>query len=453
VIYFVCRHNKQTRPAPLFACSLWQLSPGGSYLLARPSTADQVLVRKLNTSRVLNCLRTHRPLSRAGLSTATGLNRSTVSRLIGQLLEEGLVREIGLHQSSKGRPGMLLELKPEAGCAVGVEIGVDLVSVVLTDFVAKVLWRERVSADSQDTQAAILQRAEALVQEALEVGQSRGLRHLGIGLGVPGLVDFGEGCLVFAPNLGWRDVPLREIWGRRFDLPVYVENEANAAALGEYYFGVARDVQSLIYLSAGIGLGGGIIINGRLFRGSCGCAGEVGHMTIEPGGQLCGCGKRGCWETVVGPRAIVRRVREALEGGGESLIHDLVDGDLDRIDVDLVVQAAESGDPLAKGALGEISVQLGIGIANLVNIFNPEMVVLGGALSLASPFLLPVINETVREHALARPGEIVEVSASAHGADTCVMGAVALVLDEILREPSLSPLAPRVPPALVPQLK
>ena len=323
------------------------------------------------------------------------------------------------------------------GASVGVEIGVDFISVVLTDFVAQVLWRERVASDPQDHQAAILGRAEAIVREALEVGQSRGLRRLGIGLGVPGLVDLGEGCLVFAPNLGWRDVPLREIWGRRFDVPVYVENEANAAALGEYYFGVARYVQSLIYLSAGIGLGGGIIINGRLFRGSGGCAGEVGHMTIEPGGQPCGCGKRGCWETVVGPRAIVRRVREALEGEGESLIHNLVDGDLDRIDVDLVVQAAESGDPLAKRALGEISVQLGIGIANLVNIFNPEMVVLGGALSLASPFLLPVINETVREHALARPWEIVEVAASAHGADACVMGAVALVLDEILREPLL----------------
>lgn len=160
-------------------------------------------------------------------------------------------------------------------------------------------------------------------------------------------------------------------------------------------------------------------------------------MTIDPEGDLCGCGKRGCWETVVGPRAIVRRVKQALKSDGNSLIYDLIDGDLNRVDVDTVVEAARSGDALAKTALFEVGVQLGVGIANLVNTFNPELVVLGGALSLASPFLLPVIERTVAEHALAKPCEIVKVVASAHGTDACVMGTVALVLDEILREPYL----------------
>jgi len=402
-----------------------------------PSTADQVLVRKLNTSLILERLRTRGPISRAGLSAATGLNRSTVSSVISGLLEDSLVREIGLQPSEGGRPGMLLELNPDSGCAVGVEIGVDFISVVLTDFVAQVLVRQRVSSDPQDSQATIIERAEGMVQEALDIGQSRGLKRLGIGLGVPGIVDIGEGALVFAPNFGWRDIPFGEMWGRRFDVPVYVENEANAAALGEYYFGVARHVQNLIYLSASFGLGGGILIKGRLFRGSGGYAGEVGHMIIEPGGQQCGCGKRGCWETVVGPRAIVRKVKQALESNKESLVYNLVEGDVSRIDSDVVVRAAERGDTLARRVLEEIGIQLGIGIANLVNTLNPEMVVLGGTLSLASPFLLPAIDKMVHEHALARPGEIVQVAVSAHGADACVMGAVALVLDEILREPLL----------------
>jgi predicted NBD/HSP70 family sugar kinase len=227
------------------------------------------------------------------------------------------------------------------------------------------------------------------------------------------------------------------MWTQRFDLSVFVENEANAAALGEYYFGVARNVQNLIYLSAGVGLGGGIIIKGKLFRGSGGYAGEIGHMTVDPDGELCGCGKRGCWETVVGPRAIVRRVKEALETNIESQIRALVDDDLSRIDMDVVVQAAQAGDTVARTALEQVGVQLGIGVANLVNAFNPEMVVLGGTLSLASPFLLPVIEKAIREHALALPCAGVEVAASAHGADACVMGAVALVMDDILREPLL----------------
>ena len=300
---------------------------------AQPATADQLFVRRLNTSLVMDCLRTHGPLSRAGLSAAVGLNRSTVSSVINDLLEENFVREIGLQPSERGRPGMLLELNPDGGCAVGVEIGVDFLSVVLTDFIAQVLWRQRITSNPQDEQSAIIERAEGIVQEALEIGEGRGLRLLGIGLGVPGLVDIRQGNLVFAPNLRWRNVPFRQMWTRRFDLPIFVENEANAAALGEYYSGVARDVQNLIYLSAGIGLGGGIIIKGKLFRGSGGYAGEIGHMTVDPDGELCGCGKRGCWETVVGPRAIVRRVKEALESGGKSQIRTLVKNDLNRIDV------------------------------------------------------------------------------------------------------------------------
>jgi glucokinase-like ROK family protein len=331
---------------------------------------------------------------------------------------------------------MLLELSPDGGFAVGVEIGVDFICVAVTDFVAQVLWRKRVLSDPEDPESEIVERAQTLVQEALDEGRSQGLRPLGIGLGVPGLVDMQKGRLVFAPNLQWRDVPLRRIWADRFHLPTFVENEANAAALGEYYFGVARDVESLLYLSAGVGLGGGIIVDGKLFRGSGGYAGEFGHMTVDPEGELCGCGKRGCWETVVGPQAIVNRVDRLLaDRGDESHILSLVDGDLSLVDVDIVVKAAEHRDPVATAALQDVGTQLGIGIANLVNAFNPEMVVLGGALSLASAFLLPAIEATAREHTLAEPREGVQVVCAAHGTDACVLGAVALVLDNILREP------------------
>ncbi|MCX7682206.1 MAG: ROK family protein [Anaerolineae bacterium] len=330
---------------------------------------------------------------------------------------------------------MLLELNPDGGCAVGVEIGVDFVSAVLTDFVARILWRKRVPSDPQETQDVILGRTEDIVQEALTIGREHGLPPLGIGLGVPGLVDIQQGTLVFAPNLRWYDVPLRKMWVQRFGLPVFVENEANAAALGEYYFGNARGVQHLIYLSAGFGLGGGITIKGKLFRGSNGYAGEVGHMTVDPDGELCGCGKRGCWETLVGPRAIVRRVKVALESGRQSLIPSLIENELSRINVEVVVQAASAGDLVARAALEEVGIYLGIGISNLVNAFNPEMVVLGGALSLASPFLLPVIEETVQKHTLPQPRRALTITTSAHGMDACMMGAVALVLDEILREP------------------
>ena len=403
--------------------------------MAIQATADQGLIRKLNTAVILDILRRYAPLSRAEVAARTGLNRSTVSIIVNSLIEGGFVQETDLQSSKIGRPGMLLVLNPKGGFAVGVEIGVDFISLILTDFIANVLWRQRVSSNPAEDQIRILDRASELTQEAIDVGLEQGLRPLGIGVGVPGLVDTLQGKLIFAPNLRWTNVPLRLMWSQRFDLPTFVENEANAAALGEYYFGVARGVNSFIYLSAGIGLGGGVLIDGKLFRGSSGYAGEVGHMTVDPDGDLCGCGKRGCWETKVGPRAVLRGVRKILADGAHSFINDLAAGDLESITFDMVVQAAESSDPVALKALQNVGEYLGVGVANLINIFNPELIVLGGALSLANEFLLPVIEDTVCESALKPPCENIHFEASAHGADACVMGAVALVLDDILREP------------------
>lgn len=403
--------------------------------MAIQATADQGLIRKLNTAVLLDALRRFAPLSRAELASRTGLNRSTVSIIVNNLIEEGFIQETYLQNSKVGRPGMMLELNPKGGFAIGIELGVDFISIILTDFIARVQWREQVCSDPNEDQITILDRAATLTQHALDYGLSQGLRPLGIGVGVPGLVDLRQGKLIFAPNLHWNNVPLRLIWSQHFNLPIFVENEANAAALGEYYFGAAQGVDSFIYLSAGIGLGAGIVLDGKLFRGSNGYASEVGHMTVDPNGELCGCGKRGCWETQVGPRAVLRRVRKTLESGVPSALCDLVESDLERISFESVVQTAGQGDSVALGALQEVGERLGVGVANLVNVFNPELIVLGGALNLASTILLPIVERLIRENALTPACENVRVAASAHGIDACLMGAVALVLDDILREP------------------
>lgn len=398
------------------------------------TTADQNLVRKFNTGVVLDILRRRAPLSRAELATNTGLNRSTVSSIINRLLDEGLVQETIFQSDRVGRPGMLLELNPAGGFAVGIEIGVDFISLIVTDFVANVLWRNRVASDPAEGQITILERAFSLTQQALDEGRSRRLRPLGVGLGVPGLVDSRQGVLMMAPNLGWKNTPLRLLWTQRFNLPVFVENDANASALGEYYFGAARGVNNLIYLSAGVGLGAGIVLGGKLFRGSHGYAAEVGHLVIDPQGELCGCGKRGCLETLVGPHAILSRVRETLRQGAASTLPKPV-GDLT---FEGVARAALLGDAVALEALQEAARSLGAGIAFLVNIFNPQMVVLGGVLNQAGEILLPVIEQVVADRALSIDLEDLKIITSAHGTEACVMGAATLVLDDILREPAFS---------------
>jgi glucokinase-like ROK family protein len=405
-------------------------------------TADQGLIRKLNTAVVLDTLRRFAPLSRAELAGHTGLNRSTVSSIVNSLIEEGFVQETDLQSARIGRPGMQLMINPKGGFAVGIEIGVDFISVIATDFTAQVIHRERMGACPDQTviaggdQITILGCAAGMAQKAIELGQAQGLRPLGIGIGVPGLVDLHQGKLVFAPNLQWHNVPLRLILSQQFNLPVFVENEANAAALGEYYFGAARGSNNFIYLSAGIGLGGGIMIDGKLFRGATGYASEIGHMTIDSNDEMCGCGKRGCLETHVGSRAVLQRVRRTLASGVPSMLYELAEGDPSALTFENIVQAADREDAVALAALQVVGEQLGVGVSNLVNIFNPDMIVLGGILNLASRYLLPIVSKSLMQNALQPASEIVRVLPSAHGQDACVMGAAALVLEFILNEPS-----------------
>jgi glucokinase-like ROK family protein len=243
--------------------------------------------------------------------------------------------------------------------------------------------------------------------------------------------------LLFAPNLKWRDVPLRKVLSQEFNVPVFVDNDANMAALGERYFGAAQGSEDFVYLSAGVGLGGGIVLDGQLYRGTGGYAGEIGHMTIIGDGPCCNCGNRGCWETLVSQTALINRVRKAIEAGSASRVSQLVKGRLERISIAIIVEAAEEGDKVARQALEETGTYLGIGIANLINAFNPELIIFGGVMSLASDYLLPTIEKTLKERSLTWPWRMARVMASSYGPGACVMGGVALVLHDILRRPAL----------------
>jgi glucokinase-like ROK family protein len=409
----------------------------------RYRTGDQAWVRERNLAIVLNYLwEAGRPVSRAHLVQVSGLNKSTVGSLLAQLQSWGFVKESGMSEPRPGRPGTLIDMNPEAGRLIGAEIGVGFVSVVVTDLKAGVIWCRKVEtcngreiSTTQD-QVQVLEQAEALVQEAI-LQATMGETHLfGIGLGVPGLVDHATGTLLFAPNLKWSNVPLRDMWWRHFGVPVVVENEANAAALGEWMLGVARQVDNFVYLSAGVGLGGGLMIDGKLYGGRGGFAGEVGHMTLEPDGPPCNCGNRGCWEVLVGPTAIVQRVRQAVAEGHAPKLMALCNSDLDAIRMEHVLRAAEQGEPAVLNALDKVGHYLGIGIANLINTFNPSLVVLGGVLSLAGPYILPRAQQEVNARSLAAARDGTCITVSAFKFDACVMGGAALILHEILNNPA-----------------
>lgn len=376
-------------------------------------TANHNLIRRINRSLILHQLRTAAPQSRATLAERTGLTRSTVSSLADELIAANLIHETGVGPSRGGRRGTLLALNPQGGCAIGVEMTEDAVLVMLTDFVAQPRWQQGFTLKTTDPDA-VIERTEALITEALRYNADHdAMRPLGIGLGIVGLVDAAAGVLKKATNLGWEGIPFRQRWEERFHLPVYIGNEASIATLGENYFGAAQGYSDFVYLKiARNAIGGGVFVNGALYHGTDGYAGEVGHMVIELGGPRCTCGRYGCWEAVL---------REALVFAAN---------------VVTLVEDAQQGDNEAQQVLERVIEVIAVGVANLINIFNPQMVVLGGEVGQLLAPMLPEIRRQVAPRTIIPEAQSVELVTSQITTNACALGAVALVLDDILGEPN-----------------
>lgn len=401
-------------------------------------TADHGLVRELNLSLVLRLIYNEAPLSRAQLAIRTGLNKSTVSSLVEDLLQRGLIHEAGMNSVGTGRPATLLEINPQAGCMVGVELGVDFVAVALTDFLGKILWRRQIGVDPAEAQENTLDNALALVHEARTVCDEMVLPVFGLSFSIPGTVDLDAGLVIFAPNLNWHNVPLREMFSNSTGLKVFIENDANAAALAEHLFGAAQQLRDFVFVFAGVGLGGGLFLNGQLYRGKGGYAGEIGHTAImaEPFQRPCHCGKLGCWETYANQYSIIQRVQSCLDSRGSAVISELMLEQGAPLSLEIIKQAADAGDEIALEALADAGTAMGTGFAGLVNIFNPEKIILGGSISEVGEYLLPSIRESVNKHAMTEIAVQTDVGLSAFGPDASLIGAAAVVIDDVLRNPS-----------------
>lgn len=401
-------------------------------------TGDQTLVREINLSLIMNRLLEHASLSRAGLAEVTGLNKSTVSSLVQELLDLHFVREVGLSSSGIGRPSMQIAINPQAGCIVSCEIGVDAIAALSANFGAETIWERRESRTRVTREDAFIEQVLTLITQAIDASERNGLGTLlGLAVGVPGLVSTANGTILFAPNLGWQNVPLEQILRQRFaKIPIFVENEANMAALGEYFLGAAQGFREVIYLSTGVGLGGAVVRQGRVVKGAAGFASEFGHMTMDPNGAVCACGNRGCWETQVSQSRVFTLVRDAIAHGQPSTLSDATDGDWSQLTIEMIAAAARRGDPAARTALETVGVNLGTGIASLVNAFNPDLVVLGGALSAAADVLVPVIEDVITRRALHWNRRAVQIVQAQHGANTCLMGGIAMVYQSILSKPT-----------------
>jgi len=390
---------------------------------------DRGDIRRMNAVSVLNQLRLKGLLSRANIASELGLTRATVSSIVADLLEVSLVREVDYLEGKAGRPGLLLDLNPNYGCMIAVEVDLDRISLVLANLGRETLWRVNVSVDMTVGAQVVMAQAADLVERALGRGRDVGLECFGICVALAGLVDHVSGVLAYGPTSGWEDVSLCADWESRFGVPVSVENEAHAGAIGVHHFGDLPGEKNLIYLSLGVGLAAGVFVDGELMRGVQGFAGQVGHTLFTHGGIDCGCGKRGCWVTEIGASAIVRK----LAGAGVEISKSSGDG----VDwVERVTAKAQAGDPCVLAVLDGVGRQVGSGLARLVQTFNPSLVVVGGRLGGLMSLVEPAIREAMLAETL--PYMATSLRLAVHGAgEDQLQGCLATVFDGLMKNPMI----------------
>jgi predicted NBD/HSP70 family sugar kinase len=391
--------------------------------------ADQTTVRRANLGVVMRHVAVNAPCSRARIAAETGLTRGTVSSLVAELVELDLLRAGGGNGQERrpGRPAQPLELADTA-VAVGLEVNVDSLEVSVEDLTGRVRYERRVFADNRRAASGpVLDRIARMAADAIGEMEGDGLRVVGIAVAVPGLVATASGTVLRAPNLGWTRVPIADELHARLpdvDLPIHVENEANLSALAEHWQGAARGVRSFISVFGEVGVGAGIVVDGELYRGLHGFGGEFGHITVDPDGEPCACGSRGCLETLVGQEAIARRAGLSIDSGKRTWSITAA-----------LVRRARAGDPAVLGALNDAGRWLGVGLASAVNLLDLDVVVLGGCFGPLSPWLSTEVEKALRNRVLSADWSACELRSSAIGELAAVRGAAALTLRELLAAP------------------
>lgn len=382
-------------------------------------------VRRANLGAIVGELHLHGALSRSAIGARTGLTRSAVRGLIGELVAGGLAtEERSLPLGGPGRPSPLVRPRPEGALALAIEISVDSFGVAVIGFGGTIHHRSRVDRPRGHLSL------DAIVGDVAElaaprIDQLRGDPALvGVGVAVAGIVRREDGMVRLAPNLGWRDEPLAARLGSalRLDAPVLVANEADVAGLAEYRRGAAAGADSVLHITGEVGVGGVFIIGGRPFSGAAGYAGEVGHMPVNHDGSRCGCGSVGCWETEVGEGAMLARAGYPADAGRDA--------------VSSVIGAARRGEPRAVAAVDEVGTWLGIGLAGLINVYNPAMVVLGGLFQRIHPLIAERLARALDERALRPSRETVAIVPGLLGVDAPLIGAAELALEPLLSNPA-----------------
>jgi glucokinase-like ROK family protein len=395
------------------------------------SSNNQVKVH--NIQAILLTLLREKQYSRVELAKKLSLSNTTITNLTTELLAQGIIAEEPDENSdelrSVGRPRKMLRLVPKARYVIGIHIGVKIIRIAIIDLFANIVQCDSYFFELDQKPESVIQNIVQLTENLIQSSKIDKAKVIGIGVGAPGLVNHDLGINVLAPRLNWENVPIRELIESQINIPVCVDNNVRTMALAEAFFGDGRGVSVLAFVYGRIGVGSGIVVNEQVFRGSGAGAGEIGHTTIIPkGGKQCTCGNTGCLETLLSEPVWIQHIEEIASENPESLIASYLRAEDDRTYMERVFSAARDGDQTVLDFIEDRACYLGIALANLINILNPEMIILGGMFSQGGDLIIPAAEAKMREAAFAGLGENVELLVTSFKTHAGVIGAGALAL-------------------------
>jgi len=391
-------------------------------------------VKNINKHAIVDLIRfTPGGISRVEIARRVGLTRAAVTAIVNDLLETGLIREAESLNVRSGRPPIVLEINAGRGYVVGVDFGASHLSALIADLSARIIEEVEIPIDIQRGPSACIAEADRLVRDTLARAGLRLGEVLAIGVGVPGPLAAEAGMVVSPPIMpGWDRYPVSDTLEKLWCCPLSINNDAELGVLGEWAAGAGRGERNLAYIKVGTGIGAGLLLDGQLYRGVTGSAGEIGHLTIDENGPLCACGNHGCLEAIAGGRAIAQQAREAVRKGKRTALAAI--DPLEDISARDVASAARRGDLLSQQILTRAGSHIGIAIAGLVNLFNPGMVIIGGGLAQTGDILLEPMRQAVQRRSLPASARVVRITTAMLGRRSSSLGAVVQALTIALHQ-------------------
>lgn len=394
---------------------------------------DKFAMAQMNRSMVFDLIRRKGPISRAEIARTIGLSIPTVMKITEEFSHKQFVQDVGKGESSGGKRPELLELIPDSKYIIGVGVGRSKTNVLMMNLAGEVFIREIMETGGTVVPEVWISRLIRVIENVIRESGLPEKRILGMGIGMPGILDEDSGKVLFSPDFKWENVDMLTPIRERFKMDITIENANRALARGEYYFGAGVDSRNFLVVNLGHGIGSAIMREGEFYRGSSGSSGEIGHIILEKNGPKCNCGNKGCLEAIASGNAIARDAKIAVLEGNASKIMELVNGDINRIEAKTVFEAAHLGDQMAIQITERAMQYIGIGLANYINLLDPDLIILFGGLTNAGDIFLKKIKEVLRERQMKFAGRQVKLVISQMGENGTAVGSASLVLKKFIK--------------------